>query len=78
MVTFSQADYLNKDAKLKRDRTRADHAEMCAGEPVEREKDLASAIVDHCFHHGYMFIRARSDRASTIAIGHPDMTIFCP
>lgn len=48
------------------------------GEPVEQEMKLHEDIMSYCMAKSprWMFIRARSDKRSGIAIGANDMTIF--
>lgn len=45
---------------------------------VAVEGDLHDEIDRHCREQGYLVIHARMDMPSTIAVGHPDFTIFMP
>lgn len=40
------------------------------------ESDLDDKVGDYCREHGWYFIRARTDRRSTLAVGTPDYAIF--
>lgn len=64
------------------------HNARVTGKPVEQPKptskaveiegDLHDQIDEHCRQQGYLVIHARMDMPSTIAVGHPDFTIFMP
>ena len=45
---------------------------------VERERDLHDQIEALCRARGWLYVHSRMDAPSTIAVGHPDFTMFLP
>ncbi len=75
-MTFTSLDYQNLLARTAKNNPKAD----TLGEPVEHEMKLHDDIMSYCMSRSprWMFIRARPDKRSTIAVGSPDFVIFLP
>jgi len=73
MVTWTRTDVIAHQTK-----SVGKHAPLA--QPVERERGLHEAILDHCAAQWprWKVIHARMDKRSTIQVGAQDLTIFMP
>lgn len=68
---ITPAQYQEMVAKLERNNIRS-----APSDAVEMESDLRDDLEALCKSRGWLYIRARSDKRSTIAVGWPDFSIF--
>lgn len=72
-MTFTHAQYLAHEAKLK-----AGKHEAPTGEGVDDESKLHEQIIAELNRRRYYFVHSRMDRATTQARGVPDFIIAIP
>lgn len=76
-IKFDQINDLRLRQRIEQSLAAAEHpirAQVDAA-PLKSESDLDEKVDDYCRAKGWYFIRARTDRRSTVAVGTPDYSI---